>query len=119
VFALLSTHFFRRHPDATPLHTSLVLVAIVIALDAFFVAPVLEHSYAMFRSPIGTWIPFASIWLASFTGRRSAAVARLMRARGNSESVLCQNCVTYPPRTPSTHIDLRRHAEAHRCCVKS
>jgi hypothetical protein len=66
VFALLSTHFFRRHPDATPLYTSLVLVAIVIALDAFFVAPVVEHSYAMFRSPIGTWIPFASIWLASF-----------------------------------------------------
>jgi antibiotic biosynthesis monooxygenase (ABM) superfamily enzyme len=61
VFALLSTHFFRRHPDATPLHTSLVLAAIVIALDAFFVAPVVEHSYAMFRSPIGTWIPFASI----------------------------------------------------------
>jgi|RhiMetdeSRZDD1v2_1073273.scaffolds.fasta_scaffold1453768_1 hypothetical protein len=61
VFALLSTHFFRRHPNATPLHTSLALAAIVIALDAFFVAPVVEHSYAMFRSPIGTWIPFASI----------------------------------------------------------
>jgi antibiotic biosynthesis monooxygenase (ABM) superfamily enzyme len=60
VFALLWTHFFRRHPGATLLHTSLVLAAIVIALDAFFVAPVVEHSYAMFRSP-GTWIPFASI----------------------------------------------------------
>jgi hypothetical protein len=58
--------FFRRHPDATPLKTSLVLVAIVIGLDASVVAPVIEHSYVMFRSPLGTWIPFASIGLASF-----------------------------------------------------
>ena len=66
VFALLSMHFFRDHRDTTPLKTGLVLVAIVIGLDAFVVAPIIEHSYAMFRSPLGTWIPFASMWLASF-----------------------------------------------------
>jgi hypothetical protein len=66
VFALLAMHFFSRHPNAPPLRTSLTLVGVVIGLDAFVVAPVIERSYAMFTSPLGTWIPFASIWLASF-----------------------------------------------------
>jgi hypothetical protein len=30
------------------------------------VAPLFEHSYAMFRSALGTWIPFAAIFLASW-----------------------------------------------------
>jgi hypothetical protein len=54
VFALLSRHFFRHHPYATSLKTSLVLVATVIGLDAFVVAPAIDHSYEMFRSPLGT-----------------------------------------------------------------
>jgi hypothetical protein len=64
VFALLSMHFFRRYPAASPLRTSLGFVGIVVALDAFVVA-LIERSYAMFTSPLGTWIPFASIWLSS------------------------------------------------------
>ena len=66
VFALLSMHFFRRYPDASPLGTSLGFVGIVVGLDAFVVAPLIERSYAMFASPLGTWIPFASLWLSSF-----------------------------------------------------
>jgi hypothetical protein len=57
VFALLSMHFFRRYPAASPLRTSLGFVGIVVALDAFVVAPLIERSYAMFTSPLGTWIP--------------------------------------------------------------
>jgi hypothetical protein len=63
--ALLSMHFFRRYPAASPLRTSLGFVGIVVALDALVVAPLIERSYAMFTSPLGTWIPFASIWLSS------------------------------------------------------
>ena len=66
VFALLSMHFFRRYPAATPFRTSLAFVGIVVGLDAFVVAPFIERSHAMFTSPLGTWIPFASIWLSSF-----------------------------------------------------
>jgi hypothetical protein len=65
VFALLSMHFFRRYPAASPLRMSLGFVGIVVALDAFVVAPLIERSYTMFTSPLGTWIPFASIWLSS------------------------------------------------------
>ena len=30
------------------------------------VAPLFERSYAMFRSALGTWIPFVAIFLASW-----------------------------------------------------
>lgn len=80
VFALLSLRFFRRWPGAAPLRTSLSLVGIVIGLDLLVVAPLVEHSYAMFSSAIGTWIPFASIWLASFFVGRAWHVARSAHA---------------------------------------
>jgi hypothetical protein len=78
VFALLSMHFFHLYPDAAPLRTSLVLVGVVIGLDGFVVTPFVEHSYAMFTSPLGTWIPFASIWLAS------SLVGHACRQRGTA-----------------------------------
>ena len=42
-----------------------VLTGIVIVLDAAVVAPFFERSYTMFRSVIGTWLPFAAIFVAS------------------------------------------------------
>jgi hypothetical protein len=82
VFALLSSHFFRRYPDTAPLRTSLTFVGIVIGLDGVVVAPIFEHSYAMFTSPLGTWIPFTSIWLVSFlvgqVSRRQRQVAHFL-----------------------------------------
>ena len=82
VFALLSSHFFRRYPDTAPLTTSLTFVGIVIGLDGVVVAPIFERSYAMFRSPLGTWIPFTSIWLVSFlvgqVSRRQRQVAHFL-----------------------------------------
>jgi hypothetical protein len=44
---------------------AMVMTGFVIILDAVVVAPVFERSYAMFGSLIGTWIPFAAIFLAS------------------------------------------------------
>jgi len=42
------------------------MVGMVIGLDAGLVAPVFERSYEMFRSVLGTWIPFALIVVASY-----------------------------------------------------
>ena len=42
------------------------MAGIIIALDALVVAPLFERSFAMFRSVIGTWLPFATIFLASW-----------------------------------------------------
>ena len=44
---------------------AVVLTALIIALDAAVVAPVFERSYAMFRTLVGTWLPFAAIFLGS------------------------------------------------------
>jgi hypothetical protein len=82
VFALLSMHFFHRYPAASPLRTSLGFVGIVVGLDAFVVAPLVERSYTMFTSPLSTWIPFASIWLSSFlVGLQRQARHRLQTRR--------------------------------------
>ncbi len=42
-----------------------MLTGLVITLDAVVVAPIFERSYAMFRSLVGTWLPFALILVAS------------------------------------------------------
>jgi len=52
-------------PGFSPWLRAGALTAIVILLDAAVVAPLMERSYAMFRSLIGTWIPFAAIFVAS------------------------------------------------------
>jgi hypothetical protein len=83
-FALLAWSHFKRHPGSAPLQTSLALVGLVIGLDAFLVAPVFEHSYVMFRSIIGTWIPFGLIWLASF---RVGLMAKAIRKSSTAEHV--------------------------------
>jgi Na+-transporting NADH:ubiquinone oxidoreductase subunit NqrD len=52
-------------PDFNVLLRATVLTGLVVMLDAIIVAPVFERSYAMFRSVIGTWLPFAAIFVAS------------------------------------------------------
>jgi hypothetical protein len=52
-------------PDFSPVLRAAVMTGLVIVLDAAVVAPVFKRSYAMFLSFIGTWIPFAAIFLAS------------------------------------------------------
>src|SRR5208283_2229068 len=44
-----------------PLLRAAAITIIVMLLDALVVAPFLERSYAMFRSFIGTWLPFVAI----------------------------------------------------------
>jgi len=69
-FALLSWHYSLRFPQASPLYTASGMLSVVIGLDALVVAPFFERDYAMFRSMVGTWLPFASILAASyFVGR--------------------------------------------------
>jgi len=71
-FALISLLYYRKFAFTSPLQTALAFLGIVVALDLFLVAPVFEKNYAMFTSALGTWIPFALIFAATyFTGRWS------------------------------------------------
>ncbi len=65
-FAILAFIYFRYFPYTTPLTTALIFLAVVVALDFFLVALVINKSLDMFASPLGTWIPFALIFAATY-----------------------------------------------------
>jgi hypothetical protein len=69
-FATISWIYFRRFAYTRPLQTAFIFVAFVIAMDFFIVAMVINRSFEMFTSPLGTWIPFALIFASTWvTGR--------------------------------------------------
>ncbi len=79
IFTGISLMYFRRPGSASPLRAAAAFLGIVVFLDLFVVAWFIERSVAMFGSFVGTWLPFALIFLATWwTGRsvRRAAAAR-------------------------------------------
>jgi hypothetical protein len=80
-FALISLFYYRRYAFTSPLQTAAAFLNVVVALDLFLVAPVFEKSYVMFSSVLGTFIPFALIFAATylvgrFTWSKSPAPAQ-------------------------------------------
>ncbi len=65
-FALISYFYFRVFALTSPLKTAAAFAGIVLALDLFLVAPLLERSFAMFKSPLGMWVPLAGIFTATY-----------------------------------------------------
>jgi hypothetical protein len=65
VSAIFSYIYYKRYNYSSPLLTATVIVATVILLDFFLTATIILQDYAMFYSPIGTWIPFALIFTAA------------------------------------------------------
>ena len=64
--ALVSLDYYKKFHYTTPLQTAFIFLLFVIAMDAGLVAPVFEKSYEMFRSILGTWVPFVLIFLSTF-----------------------------------------------------
>jgi hypothetical protein len=66
ILAFLATAIHKLlAPEFDPRLRAMVLTGLVVLLDGAVVAPIFERSYTMFRSLIGTWLPFAAIFLAS------------------------------------------------------
>jgi hypothetical protein len=66
IFALISLKF----NYTTPVQTAIIFVAFVVLMDFFVVALLIEKSFEMFASPLGTWIPFVLIFISTYlTGR--------------------------------------------------
>jgi hypothetical protein len=66
IFAGISIAYFRTSRTATPLATAATFLAFVMLMDFFVVALAMERSLAMFESLIGTWVPFVSIFAATY-----------------------------------------------------
>jgi hypothetical protein len=65
-FTAISLLYFTKFNFTNPLQTASVFLGFVIVVDFFVVALLINKSMAMFTSPIGTWIPFALIFLSTF-----------------------------------------------------
>jgi hypothetical protein len=70
IFAAITWIYFRRFRGPSPLRLALGFEALVVGLDLFVVALVINRSFDMFRDPMGTWVPFTLIFLSAYlTGR--------------------------------------------------
>jgi len=58
------------------LPTAAFFAGFVLAMDLLFVAPFIEHSFAMAQSAVGFWIPVGSIFVASWIAGVAARHAR-------------------------------------------
>jgi hypothetical protein len=64
-FAGISWVYFRKFNYTPPLQTATIFIAFVIAMDFFVVAMLINRSFDMFTSVLGTWIPFALIFAST------------------------------------------------------
>lgn len=65
-FVVLSWHYFRRDSTLSPLCTAALFLGVIVALDVFVVATAIQRSFAMLASPLGTWLPLALIFVATW-----------------------------------------------------
>jgi hypothetical protein len=65
-FAAVSLVYFRKFNFTKPLQTATIFTAFVIAMDVFVVAMLINKSFDMFTSLLGTWIPFVLIFTSTY-----------------------------------------------------
>jgi hypothetical protein len=65
-FALVSLVYFRNFNYTAPLKTAVIFIFYVIIMDLFVIALLINHSLVMFASLLGTWVPFALIFLSTW-----------------------------------------------------
>ncbi len=66
IFAGVSWVYFSRFRYTTPFQTAISFLLIVVFMDFFLVALVINRSLEMFASLLGTWIPFALLSLSTY-----------------------------------------------------
>jgi len=73
IFVVISLIYYKWFHDTTALQTAAAFVLFVIFMDVFVVALLIEKSFEMFSSILGTWLPFVLIFAAVYiTGRKQA-----------------------------------------------
>lgn len=65
-FSVVSLMYFRKFNFTAPIQTALIFVAFVIAMDFILVAMLINRSFEMFTSLLGTWVPFGLIFLSTW-----------------------------------------------------
>ncbi len=65
-FGFLSWSYHRYFRFTRPLYTSILFTAFVMVVDFFLVALVILKSLDMFKSLMGTWLPFGAIFVITY-----------------------------------------------------
>ncbi len=65
-FAVITLFYFRTQEHFSALFTASFFLGFVVFMDFFVVAMLIEKDFAMFRSVLGTWLPFFLIFCATF-----------------------------------------------------
>jgi hypothetical protein len=85
-FAAISVVYFNKFNYTSPFQTAGIFIAFVIAMDFFVVAMLINHSFEMFTSLLGTWIPFALIFVSTYIigilARKNQSSRSISRACG-------------------------------------
>jgi demethylmenaquinone methyltransferase/2-methoxy-6-polyprenyl-1,4-benzoquinol methylase len=66
IFGMLSLVLVRWLGATSPLQAAGIFLSVVIALDFVVVSLLIEGNFDMFKSVIGTWIPFALIFVTTY-----------------------------------------------------
>ena len=65
-FFVISIFYHRKFTYTSPFQTALIFTGFVIFMDVFLVALIIQGSFEMFASVIGTWGPFALIFVVAY-----------------------------------------------------
>jgi len=66
VFWAIASIYFRVFHYTTSLQTAIAFVSVVVFMDFFVVALLIEKNFEMFASLLGTWIPWALIFASTY-----------------------------------------------------
>jgi len=66
IFAAISLVYFKRLAYTTSLTTAAVFLAVVVIMDVGVVAMLVQRSFEMFTSFLGTWLPFMLIFASTY-----------------------------------------------------
>ncbi len=70
IFSLLTKIYYERSGKLLCLYLAVFMLSFVIMMDFFVVSLIIEKIFDMFKSIIGTWLPFIFIFIAVFlTGK--------------------------------------------------
>jgi len=76
IFTAISFWYFRRLRSWSSLRIAAVFLGVVVIMDVFVVALLIERSFEMFESILGIWLPFLlifiSTWWTGLAVRRAA-----------------------------------------------
>jgi hypothetical protein len=84
-FILISLLYFKKFAFTSPLQTALLFVGFAVVMDVFVVAVFIEKSFEMFTSFLGTWLPLALIFLATYL---TGAISRSREISNTKEGTM-------------------------------